>query len=169
MKIKPIKSILFSKVVFIRHGESIWNKENRFTGWHDVPLSENGILESIKAGETIKKHSIKLDIAFTSILKRTITCFNHIAEILDIHHIPVYKSYRLNERHYGALQGLNKAEMIKKYGAEKIKLWTRSYNIQPPKINRECEHCIHGNLKYPPGVLPLTEVFFMKCKIIKSH
>ena len=122
------------KVVFVRHGESVWNKSNRFTGWHDVPLSSAGIQESLDAGHKIKMSKILIDNVFTSNLKRTICCFDKIADVLDIHSIPVIKTYRLNERHYGALEGLNKAEMITKYGEAQVKLWTRSFNVRPPPL-----------------------------------
>lgn len=104
------------KVVFVRHGESNWNLENRFTGWTDVTLSENGIHESKLAGQLLKKKKYEFDIAFTSVLTRAITTYNGIADELGCHYIPIIKSWRLNERHYGALQGLNKAETAAKHG-----------------------------------------------------
>jgi len=106
------------KVVFVRHGESTWNQENRFTGWTDVPLSDKGIKEATEAGKKLKNAGYKFDICFTSVLKRAITTFNLIAEEIDHHFIPIFKSWRLNERHYGALQGLNKSETAAKHGEE---------------------------------------------------
>lgn len=120
------------QVVFIRHGESAWNKENRFTGWTDVPLSAQGIEEAKYAGQLLKDKNFKFDICFTSVLKRAITTYNNVADVLDCHHIPVVKHWRLNERHYGALQGLNKSETAEKHGEEQVKIWRRSYDIRPP-------------------------------------
>jgi 2,3-bisphosphoglycerate-dependent phosphoglycerate mutase len=106
------------KVVFVRHGESVWNKENRFTGWTDVSLSENGVKEAQFAGQLLKQNGYNFDVAFTSVLTRAIMTYNTIATELGCHYIPVRKHWRLNERHYGALQGLNKAETAAKHGEE---------------------------------------------------
>jgi 2,3-bisphosphoglycerate-dependent phosphoglycerate mutase len=106
------------KVVFVRHGESVWNKANRFTGWHDVTLTDQGHVEAKAAGQMIKDAGLRFDLAHTSVLKRAILTFNNIVDEIDHHHIPLYKSYRLNERHYGGLTGLNKAETAKKHGEE---------------------------------------------------
>ena len=106
------------KVVFVRHGESLWNKENRFTGWKDVGLSEKGVQEAQQAGHLLKEKGYKFDVAYTSVLTRAIMTYNSIATEVGCHWIPVHKSYRLNERHYGALQGLNKAETAQKHGEE---------------------------------------------------
>jgi 2,3-bisphosphoglycerate-dependent phosphoglycerate mutase len=124
------------KLVLIRHGESIWNKENRFTGWKDVPLSKNGTNEAIAAGKLLKKEGYEFDVVFTSLLKRAIQTMQFILEETDQMWLPVYKSWRLNERHYGALEGLNKAETAAKYGEEQVKIWRRSYAVQPPAIDK---------------------------------
>lgn len=121
-------------LILVRHGESLWNKENLFTGWTDVDLSEKGKEEAKNAGLLLKKEGIKFDVCFTSYLKRAIHTLNYILEEMDLEYLPVYKDYRLNERHYGALQGLNKAETAKKYGEEQVKIWRRSYNVCPPAL-----------------------------------
>lgn len=122
------------KLVLARHGESQWNLENRFTGWTDVDLTEKGIKEAIEAGKEIKKLGIEFNVAFTSYQKRAIKTLNYILEYSDQMYIPVYKSWRLNERHYGALQGLNKAETAKEYGEEQVHIWRRSFDIAPPAV-----------------------------------
>jgi len=122
------------KLVLLRHGESIWNKENRFTGWTDVDLSEKGISEAKESGETLKNEGYTFDIAFTSVLKRAIRTLWIGLETMDLMWIPVYRSWRLNEKHYGALQGLNKSETAQKYGEEQVLLWRRAYDIQPPAL-----------------------------------
>jgi len=120
------------KVVLLRHGESTWNKENRFTGWTDVDLSEKGLQEAKKAGQVLKKEGYTFDLAYTSVLKRAIRTLWITLDEMDLMWIPVIRHWRLNERHYGALQGLNKAETAKKYGDEQVKLWRRSYDVPPP-------------------------------------
>jgi 2,3-bisphosphoglycerate-dependent phosphoglycerate mutase len=148
------------KVVFIRHGESNWNKENRFTGWTDVTLSETGIAEAKWAGETLKAKGYSFDVCFTSVLQRAITTFNNIAEELQLHHIPVHKSWRLNERHYGALQGLNKSETAEKHGEEQVKIWRRSYDIPPPPLDEHDERFPGNDKRYqglPYACLPKAE------------
>jgi 2,3-bisphosphoglycerate-dependent phosphoglycerate mutase len=122
------------QLVLIRHGESVWNKENLFTGWTDVDISERGQQESRLAGQALKTHGMSFDIAFTSVLKRAIRTMWIILDELDLMWIPVRKDWRLNERHYGALQGLNKAETAAKYGDEQVKLWRRSYSVRPPAL-----------------------------------
>ena len=122
------------KIVLLRHGESTWNKENRFTGWTDVDLSEKGREEALRAGEEIKKAGFIFDIAYTSVLKRAIMTLWSVLETLDLMWIPVINSWRLNERHYGGLQGLNKSEMAAKYGEDQVLIWRRSYDIQPPAL-----------------------------------
>lgn len=122
------------KVVLLRHGESTWNKENRFTGWTDVDLSDKGREEAKKAGQALKKEGLIFDIAYTSVLKRAIRTLWTTLEEMDLMWIPVYNSWRLNERHYGSLQGLNKSEMAAKYGEEQVLIWRRSYDIQPPAL-----------------------------------
>lgn len=121
-------------LILVRHGESLWNKENLFTGWTDVDLSEKGKEEAKNAGLLLKGEGIKFDVCFTSYLKRAIHTLNYILEEMDLEYLPVYKDYRLNERHYGALQGLNKAETAKKYGEDQVKIWRRSYNVCPPAL-----------------------------------
>ena len=121
-----------NKLILLRHGESIWNKENRFTGWTDVPLSEKGRDEARRAGELLRSFSIYPDISFTSLLKRAIVTRFLVMEELDRLWTPAYKDWRLNERHYGALQGLNKLETSEKYGAEQVHIWRRSYDVRPP-------------------------------------
>jgi len=127
------------KVVLLRHGESTWNKENRFTGWTDVDLSAQGILEAEKAGELLREEGYVFDLAYTSVLKRAIRTLWIVLDKLDLMWIPVVRSWRLNERHYGALQGLNKAEMAKKVGEEQVHIWRRSYDIRPPELDKNDE------------------------------
>ncbi len=125
------------KVVLIRHGESVWNKENRFTGWTDVDLSEKGREEAKKAGLTLKNEGFVFDVAFTSVLKRAIRTLWTVLDEMDLMWIPINHSWRLNERHYGALQGLNKAETAAKYGDDQVLVWRRSYDIPPSPLTRE--------------------------------
>jgi 2,3-bisphosphoglycerate-dependent phosphoglycerate mutase len=122
------------KLVLVRHGESIWNMENRFTGWTDVPLSEKGTEEAVQAGRILKEEGYVFDVAYTSVLKRAIKTLWIILEEMDRMWIPIHNSWRINERHYGALQGLNKAEMVEKHGMEQVLLWRRSYDIRPPAL-----------------------------------
>lgn len=123
------------KLVLLRHGESVWNKDNLFTGWADVDLSDNGKLEAIKAGELLKSNGFSFDIAFVSVLKRAIRTLWITLDVLDLMWIPVEHSWRLNERHYGALQGLNKAETAARYGEEQVLIWRRSYDVCPPTLS----------------------------------
>ena len=123
------------KIVLLRHGESEWNRENRFTGWTDVPLSDKGVLEAREAGATLKKEGFSFDMAFTSVLKRAVKTLWLALEEMDEMWIPVENSWRLNERHYGALQGLNKAETAAKYGDDQVKIWRRSYDVRPPLLD----------------------------------
>ena len=123
------------KLVLLRHGESFWNSENLFTGWADVDLSENGRIEATKAGELLKAEGFSFDVGFSSVLKRAIRTLWMVLDVLDSMWIPVEYSWRLNERHYGALQGLNKAETAAKYGEEQVLIWRRSYNIRPPALS----------------------------------
>ncbi|NIO08769.1 MAG: 2,3-diphosphoglycerate-dependent phosphoglycerate mutase, partial [Deltaproteobacteria bacterium] len=127
------------KLVLLRHGESIWNKENRFTGWTDVDLSRRGIKEAQKAGQSLKEKGYTFDVAFTSVLKRAIRTLWLVLDEMDLMWIPVYRSWRLNERHYGALQGLNKAETAVKYGNKQVLIWRRSYDIRPPALEEKDE------------------------------
>jgi 2,3-bisphosphoglycerate-dependent phosphoglycerate mutase len=124
------------RLVLIRHGESIWNKENRFTGWTDVDLSEKGIAEAKRAGEVLRKEGFIFDLAFTSVLKRAIRTLWLVLDEMDLMWIPVDNSWRLNERHYGALQGLNKSEMAAKFGEDQVLIWRRSYDIRPPALEK---------------------------------
>lgn len=123
-----------TKLVLLRHGESIWNKENLFTGWYDVDLSEQGKAEAKRAGELLKAEGFTFDIAFTSVLKRAIRTLWMAMDEMDLLWVPVERSWRLNERHYGALQGLNKAQTAEKYGEEQVLIWRRSYDVPPPPL-----------------------------------
>jgi 2,3-bisphosphoglycerate-dependent phosphoglycerate mutase len=148
------------KVVLIRHGESVWNKENRFTGWTDVGLSEKGISEAHKAGQFLKKESYVFDVAFTSVLKRAIKTLWITLEEMDLMWIPVHNSWRLNERHYGALQGLNKSETAAKFGEDQVKTWRRSYDIPPPALEAGDQRYPGSDPRYQnlnKAELPLTE------------
>lgn len=148
------------KLVLIRHGESTWNKENRFTGWTDVDLSEEGFAQAKRAGQLLKKHGYTFDIGFTSVLKRAIKTMHVALDELDMLWIPVEKSWRLNERFYGALQGLNKAETIEKYGEEQVHKWRRDPLEHPPAITEEDERFPGHYLRYNDLTyreLPLTE------------
>lgn len=127
------------KLVLTRHGESQWNLENRFTGWVDVDITEKGRQEAIKGGQTLKELGLTFDVAYTSYQKRAIKTLNLFLEELDLLWIPVYKSWRLNERHYGALQGLNKAETAEKYGDEQVHIWRRSFDVAPPQVDKDSE------------------------------
>jgi 2,3-bisphosphoglycerate-dependent phosphoglycerate mutase len=124
-----------NRLVLVRHGESVWNKENRFTGWTDIDLSEAGVLEGIEAGKLLKQAGYHFEVAYTSYLTRAIRTLWLILEQMDLLWIPVCKTWRLNEKHYGTLQGLNKSEMAEKYGDQQVLLWRRSYDIPPPPMN----------------------------------
>ena len=148
------------KIVLIRHGESAWNKENRFTGWQDVPLSEKGLAEAKAAGELLKKEGYVFDKAYTSVLRRAIKTLWCVLEETDLMWIPVEKSWRLNERHYGALQGLNKAETAAEDGDEQVKIWRRSYATRPPLLTKDDERWPGHESRYAslsPAELPLGE------------
>ena len=125
------------KIVLIRHGESTWNKENRFTGWTDVDLSEKGLKEAAEAGQLLKKEGYCFDIALTSVLKRAIRTLWNVLDQMDLMWIPVVRDWRLNERHYGSLQGLNKSETAAKYGEAQVKVWRRSYDVPPTPLTPE--------------------------------
>jgi len=122
------------KLVLLRHGQSDWNRENRFTGWTDVDLSAAGIEEAHRAAKLLLDHGFTFDVAFTSVLKRAIRTLEIVLDDMDLMWIPVHRSWRLNERHYGALQGLNKAEMAAQYGEDQVKIWRRSYDVRPPAL-----------------------------------
>jgi 2,3-bisphosphoglycerate-dependent phosphoglycerate mutase len=145
------------KLVLIRHGQSVWNLENRFTGWTDVDLSERGLEEARQAGVILKNNGYIFDIAFTSVLKRAIRTLWIVLHEMDIMWIPVYKSSMLNERHYGALQGLIKTETAEKYGEEQVHLWRRSVNIKPPALDENDERYEASSPKYKDIEVPLTE------------
>ena len=124
------------RIVLVRHGESQWNKENRFTGWTDVDLSEKGVQEAQEAGKLLKAEGYTFQKAYTSYLKRAIKTLNNILDKMDLDWIPVEKTWRLNEKHYGNLQGLNKAETAEKYGEAQVKIWRRSYDVGPFRIGK---------------------------------
>jgi len=148
------------KLVLLRHGESTWNKENRFTGWTDVPLSEKGIDEAKEAGRLLAKEGFIFDVAFTSVLKRAIKTLWIALEEMDLMWIPVHNHWRLNERHYGALQGLNKAETAEKHGMDQVKIWRRSYDIPPPMLTKDDDRYPGKDPRYTrlrPEEIPLTE------------
>ncbi len=148
------------KIVLIRHGESQWNKENRFTGWTDVELSDKGNQEAIAAGKLLKEEGFFFDKAYTSVLKRAIKTLWHTLEGLDLMWIPVERAWQLNERHYGALQGLNKAETAQKFGDDQVLIWRRSYDTPPPALEKSDERYPGNDPRYAslsPAELPLTE------------
>jgi 2,3-bisphosphoglycerate-dependent phosphoglycerate mutase len=148
------------KLVLIRHGESVWNKENRFTGWTDVDLSEKGVEEAKKAGKAMKENGLTFDLAYTSVLKRAIRTLWLATDEMDLLWLPVIKSWRLNERHYGALQGLNKAETALQHGEEQVKIWRRSYDIAPPSLEKSDPRFPGHSPAYKDveeNLLPLTE------------
>ncbi len=148
------------KIVLLRHGESEWNKENRFTGWTDVDLTEKGVTEAKSAGLLMKEAGFNFDLAYTSVLKRAIRTLWLALDEMNLMWIPVENTWRLNERHYGALQGLNKAETAKKYGDEQVHIWRRSYDIQPPALAAEDERFPGKDRRYAnldAQDLPLTE------------
>jgi 2,3-bisphosphoglycerate-dependent phosphoglycerate mutase len=148
------------KVVLLRHGESTWNRENRFTGWTDVDLSDAGREEARRAGQLLKQEGFVFDVAYTSVLKRAIRTLWIVLDEIDQMWIPVYRSWRLNERHYGALQGLNKAETAARHGEAQTQLWRRSYDVPPPPLTPEDPHFPGRDPRYAkltPQELPLTE------------
>ena len=148
------------KLVLVRHGQSMWNLENRFTGWTDVELSEQGIKEAKEAGKVLKEKGYEFDVAYTSVLKRANDTLGYILEELGEQDIPVKKSWRLNERHYGALQGLNKDETKEKYGEEQVLLWRRSTDVRPPALSKDDERYPGNDSKYSElkeNELPTTE------------
>lgn len=148
------------KLVLVRHGQSMWNLENRFTGWTDVELSEQGIKEAKEAGKVLKEKGFEFDVAYTSVLKRANDTLKYILEELGEQDIPVKKSWRLNERHYGALQGLNKDETREKYGEEQVLLWRRSTDVRPPELSKDDERYPGNDARYSElkeEELPTTE------------
>jgi 2,3-bisphosphoglycerate-dependent phosphoglycerate mutase len=148
------------KLVLIRHGESTWNLENRFTGWTDVALTPTGVAQAQQAGRLLREAGIEFDVAYTSVLKRAIHTLNHCLDEMDRAWLPVVKDWRLNERHYGGLQGLNKADMAKQYGDAQVLVWRRSYDTPPPALEATDARSERGDLRYAalqPGQIPLTE------------
>ncbi|MBC8344364.1 MAG: 2,3-diphosphoglycerate-dependent phosphoglycerate mutase [Bacteroidetes bacterium] len=148
------------KLVLLRHGESLWNKENRFTGWTDVDLSEKGVHEAQQSGIVLKENNFEFDKAYTSVLKRAIRTLWIALEEMDQMWIPVERSWRLNERHYGALQGLNKLETVEKHGAEQVHKWRRGFDIRPPAMEKSDEDYVGNDIRYKDLAeteIPLTE------------
>lgn len=159
------------KLVLVRHGQSIWNLENKFTGWTDVGLSDKGVKEAIDAGKTLKKLGYTFDVAYTSLLKRAQDTLNIILKELDLN-IEINKTYKLNERHYGALQGLNKDETRKKYGEEQVRLWRRSAEVRPPALTKDDPRYPGNDPIYkdiPESKLPLTENLVDTIKRVVSY
>lgn len=147
-------------LVLVRHGESTWNKENLFTGWADCPLSEKGIEEAKAGGKLLKEAGFTFDVAYTSTLKRAIKTLWLVLEEMDLMYIPIVNTWRLNERHYGALQGLNKQETVDKYGKDQVLIWRRSYDIPPPELDETSEHYPGNDPRYTDvdkSVLPFSE------------
>jgi 2,3-bisphosphoglycerate-dependent phosphoglycerate mutase len=148
------------KLVLIRHGQSTWNLENRFTGWTDVGLTPQGEQEALSGGQLLRQGGYVFDVAYTSVLKRAIKTLNIVQEAMGLEWIPVYRAWQLNERHYGALQGLNKAEMAEKYGEAQVKIWRRSYDTAPPPLDLDDERHPRFDSRYAglaPEQLPRTE------------
>jgi len=148
------------KLVLLRHGESLWNMENRFTGWKDIDLSEKGIFEAKKAANVLNESNFSFDKAYTSVLKRAIRTLWIVLDEMDLMWLPVQRSWRLNERHYGALQGLNKVEMVKIHGEEQVHKWRRGFDIQPPAQEKSDERYAGNDPRYKDlneGEIPLTE------------
>jgi len=148
------------RIVLLRHGESTWNKENRFTGWADVGLSEKGVMEAVEAGRILRREGYMFDVAFTSVLKRAIKTLWLALEEMDLVWVQIHNSWRMNERHYGALQGLNKLEMVERYGAEQVQLWRRSYDVRPPALSPDDERSPRRDPRYASlkdEEIPLTE------------
>jgi len=148
------------KLVLVRHGESTWNLENRFTGWTDVDLTETGIAQAKEAGRLLRAEGYEFDLAYTSVLKRATRTLWHCLDEMDRTWLPVVHSWRLNERHYGALQGLNKGDMAKQYGDAQVLIWRRSYDTAPPALEPTDPRCERTDLRYaklPAGQVPLTE------------
>jgi 2,3-bisphosphoglycerate-dependent phosphoglycerate mutase len=160
------------RLVLLRHGESEWNKENRFTGWTDVGLSEKGTAEAHEAAQLLNHGGYTFDVAHTSVLKRAIKTLWIVLEDMDLMWIPVYRSWRLNERHYGALQGLNKAETAAKHGADKVKIWRRSYDIPPPPLRPDDDRNPAKDPRYAQLVaseIPLTEALKNTVERVLPH
>lgn len=156
-----------ANLILLRHGQSLWNLENKFTGWTDVDLSENGVKEARVAGKLLEKNGISWDVAYTSLLKRAIRTLHLAAAGTDCLYVPEIRSWRLNERHYGALQGLDKSETAKKYGEEQVRIWRRSYDIPPPMLKPSDARSPLFEKKYrnmDPRVLPMGESLKTTCE-----
>jgi 2,3-bisphosphoglycerate-dependent phosphoglycerate mutase len=156
----PTRNETMHTLVLIRHGESTWNLENRFTGWTDVDLTPTGIAQAKNAGRLLREQSFEFDLAYTSVLKRATRTLWHCLDEMDRTWLPVTHSWRLNERHYGALQGLNKADMAKQYGDEQVLVWRRSYDTPPPPLEPQDPRCERSDIRYAqlePGQVPLSE------------
>ena len=148
------------RLVLLRHGESVWNKENRFTGWTDVALTEEGEQEAVNAGRVLRRAGFVFDVAFTSVLHRAVKSLWLVLEEMDLMWIPIHQHWRLNERHYGALQGASKAMAVERFGAEQVQLWRRSYEVRPPAREPTSDRSGGTDPRYahlPPEVVPLTE------------
>ncbi len=148
------------QLILLRHGESVWNRENRFTGWTDVDLSEAGVEEAANAGKILREEGYTFDVAFTSVLKRAIRTLWIVLDGMDLMWIPVYRSWRLNERHYGGLQGLNKAETAERHGDDQVLIWRRSYDVRPPALEKTDERFPGNDPRYrevDPEDIPVTE------------
>jgi 2,3-bisphosphoglycerate-dependent phosphoglycerate mutase len=148
------------KLVLIRHGESTWNLENRFTGWTDVPLTTTGVAQARESGRLLKEAGFEFDIAYTSVMQRAIWTLWHALDAMERTWLPIVNDWRLNERHYGALQGLNKAETALQHGDEQVLIWRRSYDIAPPPLAADDPRCERSDLRYAklaPALVPLTE------------
>ncbi|MCX8061074.1 MAG: 2,3-diphosphoglycerate-dependent phosphoglycerate mutase [Anaerolineales bacterium] len=152
------------KLVLVRHGQSVWNLENRFTGWTDVGLTEQGVQEAINSGRMLREQNYQFDIAFTSVLKRAIKTLWIILEEMNLEWLPVINAWQLNERHYGALQGLNKAEMAVKYGEAQVKLWRRSYDVPPPALDWDDPR----HPRFDPRYASLTREQLPSCESLKD-
>lgn len=158
--IPDLSPITMYKLVLVRHGESTWNLENRFTGWTDVDLTPTGVEQAKNAGRLLKAEGYEFDLAYTSVLKRATRTLWHCLDEMDRTWLPVVHSWRLNERHYGALQGLNKADMAKQYGEAQVLVWRRSYDTPPPSLEASDPRCERSDLRYAklqPDQVPLTE------------
>jgi 2,3-bisphosphoglycerate-dependent phosphoglycerate mutase len=148
------------KLVLIRHGESTWNLENRFTGWTDVPLTDTGVAQARESGRLLEEAGYEFDLALTSVLKRALWTLWHALDVMDRTWLPVQNDWRLNERHYGALQGLNKSDMARQYGDEQVLIWRRSYDVPPPLLDANDPRSERSDLRYAkldPAQIPLTE------------
>jgi 2,3-bisphosphoglycerate-dependent phosphoglycerate mutase len=154
------REIPMIRLVLLRHGESEWNRQNRFTGWTDVGLSERGVAEAREAGRLLREEGWGFDVAFASVLKRATRTLEIVLEVMDLTRIPVRRSWRLNERHYGALQGLDKAETAARHGADQVQIWRRSYDVRPPALEKSDERWPGNDPRYADverDDLPLTE------------